>query len=136
MNRCATGEFGLTIGIPGPRCGYTLLELMVVVVVVALVATLALPAYRGYMQSSREGVLAANIATMEVFQEDYRLRTGAYLQTAASTAAIAAAIGWRPRSDDGVRYGIAAGTGDAYRVTAVSADGTRVCLQLPERTRC
>ena len=121
---------------PMPHGGYTLLELMIVVAVVALIASLALPAYNGYMQTSREGALAANIATMEIFQEDYRLRTGAYLQTAADAAEIAAVIGWRPKSADGTDYGIAPGDGGSYQVTAVSPDGTRVCIRLPERTRC
>ncbi len=121
---------------PVPKRGYTLLELMIVVAILALIAALALPAYHGYMQSSREGALAANIATMEVFQEDYRLRTGAYLQTADDAAAIAATIGWRPKSADGTRYRIAPGDEGSYQVTAVSSEGTRVCIRLPERTRC
>ena len=116
--------------------GFTLLELMIAVAVVALIAALALPAYHGYIGTSREGALVANVGTMEVFQEDYRLRTGAYLQTAADRIAIADTIGWRPKSDDGAAYSIAPGGGDSYRVTAVSAEGTRVCLEMPARTRC
>ena len=116
--------------------GFTLLELMVVVAIIALIAALALPAYDGYIRTSREGVLVANVGTMEVFQEDYRLRTGAYLQAAADIDAIAGTIGWRPKADDGAVYSIAPGVGNSYRVTAVSAEGTRVCMELPARTRC
>ena len=136
MNRCAARALALTVSEPSPGGGYTLLELMVVVAVIAVVAALALPAYHGYMQTSREGVLTANIATMEVFQEDYRLRTGAYLQVAGDAAEIAAVIGWRPKSKDGVDYSIAPGDAGSYRASAVSSEGTRVCMQLPERTRC
>ena len=109
---------------------------MVAVAIVALITALALPAYDGYVRTSREGALVANIGTMEVFQEDYRLRTGAYLQTAADIVAIADAIGWRPKSDDGAVYSIAPGPGESYRVTAVSAEGARVCMEMPARTRC
>lgn len=116
--------------------GFTLLELMIAVAIVALIAAIALPAYDGYIRTSREGALVANVGTMEVFQEDYRLRTGAYLQTAANTDAIAETIGWRPKSADGAAYSIAPGGVDSYRVTAVSVEGTRVCMEMPARTRC
>lgn len=116
--------------------GYTLLELMAVVAIIALLATIALPVYQGHLQTSREGALISGIATMEVFQEDHRLRTGAYLREAADVAAIAAVIGWRPKADHGVAYRIAPGAGGTYHVTATAPDGARVCLRLPEKTRC
>ncbi len=109
---------------------------MVAVAIIALIVTVAVPAYEGYVRSSREGVLVANIATMEVFQEDYRLRTGSYLREAANGAAIRDAIGWRAKSDDGTAYSIATGAGESYRVVAVSAEGIRVCVRYPEKTRC
>ena len=121
---------------PRPVAGFTLLELMVTVAIIALIVAVAVPAYNGHVRSSREGVLVANIATMEVFQEDYRLRTGSYLKAAANRAEIADAIGWRPKSDKGTAYSISSGVGDAYRVVAVSPDGMRVCVQYPEKARC
>ena len=136
VKRREARELRSAVGLAGADTGYTLLELMVVVAVVALMAALALPAYHGYMQTSREGVLAANIASMEVFQEDHRLRTGAYLQAADSAGEITAVIGWRPKSEDGVEYIMAPGNAGSYQVTAVSSEGTRVCMQLPERARC
>ena len=104
--------------------------------IIALLAALSVPAYNGYMRTSREGALVANVNTMEVFQEDYRLRTGAYLRTAADLHAIAAEIGWRPKADDGVAYSIVPSGDESYRVTAVSAEGTRICMEMPARTRC
>jgi hypothetical protein len=65
------------------------------------------------------------------------MRNGAYLTAAANVAAIEAAIGWTPQGDaPGTTYSIAAGAGGAYQVTATSADGVVVCLQLPDGTRC
>lgn len=130
------GGFAGRLAYAAGRFGYTLLELMAVVAILALIAAIALPVYQGYLQTAREGVLASNIASLEAFQEDYRLRTGAYLQEAADAAAIAAAIGWRPRADDGIAYRIAPGANGSYQVTAASPEGAQLCLILPEKRRC
>jgi type IV pilus assembly protein PilE len=116
--------------------GFTLIELMIAVAIIAIVASVALPLYSGYVQTSREGVLTTSIVTMEIFQEDFRLRTGAYLTVAADVAAIEAAIGWEPQDDGAITYSIAAGPGGSYEVTAIDATGTTVCLRLPPKVRC
>ena len=116
--------------------GFTLIELMVVVAVIAVISAIALPLYNGYIQTSREAVLVNNISTIEIFQEDFRLRTGAYLTVAANEAAITAAIDWEAEGDaPGTTYVIAAGPAGSYQVTA-TADGVSVCLQLPDGIRC
>jgi len=117
--------------------GFTLIELMVVVAVLAIISAIALPAYTGYIQTSREAVLVNNISTIEIFQEDERLRNGAYLTVAADVAAIEAAIGWEPEGDEpGTTYVIAAGPGGSYEMTATSPEGTSVCMRLPDGVRC
>ena len=119
--------------------GFTLIELMIAVAIIAIVASIALPMYNGYIQTSREGVLVTNISSIEIFQEDFRMRTGNYLTVAADVAAITAGIGWEPRDDGNITYSIAAGAGgagDAYRVTAADSSGTTVCLRMPAKTRC
>ena len=96
--------------------GFTLVELMVTVAIIAVISAIALPLYSGYVQTSREGVLVQNISTIEVFQEDFRMRTGNYLTVAADLDAIEAAIGWRPRDEDGaVTYTIASVAADTLR---------------------
>ena len=117
--------------------GFTLLELMIAVAVIAIISAIAFPAYNGYIQTSREAVLVTNISTIEIFQEDRRLRQGTYLTAAANAAAIEAAIGWTPNGDEpGTTYVIAAGAGGSYEVTATSPEGTSICLLLPEGTQC
>jgi type IV pilus assembly protein PilE len=119
----------------GKMRGFTLIELMITVAIIAVVAAIALPLYSGYIQTSREGVLVNNISTIEIFQEDFRLRNGNYFGPAADTAAITAGIGWDPRDDGDIEYSIAIAA-NSYRVTATDAMGVSVCLQMPEKVRC
>ena len=58
--------------------GFTLVELMIVVAIMAIIAAVAMPLYTGYIRTARIGALVDSIATIEVFQEDFRLRTGNY----------------------------------------------------------
>ena len=116
--------------------GFTLIELMIVVAIVAIISAVALPLYTGYIEGAREGRLVINIATMDVFQEDFLLRTGGYMTVAADIAAITAGIGWIPQANDGVTYSIADPGGGSYRVTAVDPEGTTICMQYPDKTRC
>ncbi len=116
--------------------GFTLVELMIAVAIVSILAAVALPLYNNYIDTSREGVLVNNLSTMEVFQEDFRLRNGNYLLVAADAAAIEAAIGWTPQSNNGTTYSIADGGGGSYEVTATGPQGTVVCISFPAKTRC
>ena len=116
--------------------GFTLVELMIAVAIIAIISAIGLPLYRDYVQTAREGKLATGIATMEVFQEDFRLRTGNYLTVAANAAAITAAIGWEPRRDDGSTYSIAAGPAGSYQVTATDEGGTSICRRYPDDVEC
>lgn len=117
--------------------GFSLIELMTAVAIIAIVAAVGIPMYTGYIQTSREGVLINNLSSIEIFQEDRRLRVGTYLTAAADLAAITAGIGWTPQDDGGVTYVITdPGTG-SYDVTATNtATGTSVCMRFPAKVRC
>ncbi|MEM1435908.1 MAG: prepilin-type N-terminal cleavage/methylation domain-containing protein [Pseudomonadota bacterium] len=115
--------------------GFTLTELMISVGIISILGAFALPAYRDYVATSERGVLISNMATIEVFQEDFRLRTGAYAVDLADKAGITAVIGWDPQDDGTITYAIAAGDGTTYRFSATS-DGETVCLIFPAKTPC
>jgi len=119
------------------QSGFTLIELMVAVGVIAVLSALALPVYNGYIQTSRVGALVNNIATMEVFEEDYRLQNGAYIAGVYNGAPDAdmTTLGWRPQENDGTVYTIVL-VGSSYQVTATDTSGTTVCRQYPEKIAC
>jgi len=117
------------------QTGFTLLELMIAVAILAVIAGVGIPQYQGYIDTSKEAKLLSNIATIEVFQENHKLRTGAYETAAANLTAITAAIDWEPQSDDGTTYALAA-SGTGYSVTATDTEGRAVCMVYPDKTRC
>ncbi len=110
--------------------GFSLIELLVVVAIIAILSAIALPLYRGYVTTAAEGVLMHNISTIEIFQEDLRLRTGSY----ATDIAAVRALGWTPDSD-GITYAMTGST-SAYQVTATDDAGVSVCLAFPGKTAC
>lgn len=119
--------------------GFTLIELMIAVAIVAVLAAIALPLYNGYIQTSREGVLVSNIATIEVFQEDARLRTGAYVAgnydfDGGDTGLSDPPLSWNPQDQD-VVYNVAL-AGGSYRITATDPTGVSICRQYPEGIPC
>ena len=115
--------------------GFTLIELMIAIAIIAILAGVGLPLYSGYIDNSREAKLYNDISTIEVFQERVLLRTGSYATGLADVAAITAATGWDPRTDDGTTYSVAA-AGTGYNVTAVDSTGRTVCLSFPAKIRC
>jgi prepilin-type N-terminal cleavage/methylation domain-containing protein len=117
--------------------GFTLVELMTVVAIMAIIAAVAMPLYRGYIVTAREGVLIEAISTVEVFQEDIRLRTGNYQPGvfAGGPDANLLVLGWQPQSDDGTTYTITV-AGNTYDVTATDTTGTTVCRRFPAKIEC
>lgn len=121
------------------QTGFTLIELMIAVGVLAVLSALALPVYNSYIQTSRQGALISSIATIEVFEEDYRLRTGTYMAGSfdGTTAdANLKTLGWQPQDLDGTVYNIVVVAGPSYKVTATDKTGTSVCRQYPEKVAC
>jgi type IV pilus assembly protein PilE len=121
------------------QSGYTLIEMMVAVGIIALLAAIAIPLYNGYIETSRIGALVNNIATIAVFEEDFRLQNGAYQQGVFNVTPDAdlQILGWQPQDNDGTVYTIDTATvPGSYQVTAVDRTGTTVCKQYPANIDC
>ena len=116
--------------------GFTMIEMLIVITIISIIGLIAMPVYNNYIATSREGVLVTNITTIEIFQEDFRLRNGAYAVDLANIAAITAAIGWDPQAADGTTYVIADSDGLTYSVTGTDIEGRAICILFPARTRC
>ena len=119
--------------------GFSVMELLVAVAIAGIVAALAVPIYRGYVATAREGALGRQLATLALFQEDARLRTGAYgagvWDPAAHDDSLADATGWRPETDDGAVFRVTADAA-SWTVNATDASGHSICRVYPAGTPC
>jgi type IV pilus assembly protein PilE len=105
--------------------GVTLVEIMIAMGILAVIAAIAMPAYRGYIQSSREAEGWNNLAAIKLAQEEYFLENNRYFPdpdgTASTTASNLSAY-WSP-SETGANRNfeytvISNGTGTSYTATA------------------
>lgn len=129
-----------TRGLRPPAKGFTLLELLIAVVIIAILASIALPYYRDTQATGREAALVQQIGTLAVFQENTRLRTGAYgagtYNSATGINTLTSAIGWNPAEGHAVSYFVTADGVGSWRVTATDESGFSVCRELPANVAC
>ena len=108
--------------------GFTLIELIITVAIIGILAAVALPMYSGYVDTARRSVMNDNIASIRLFEEDYKLETGSYFAGDHDPADPNAAsglkvnIGWSPGSAaDRVKYQVTL-VGNGFSVTATHLD--------------
>lgn len=122
------------------RAGFSLLELLVVLAVLVAIAALAVPVYRGYVGTARDGALLQRLLALQVFQEDLRLRTGSYgsgrYDAAAGIATLSDAIGWIPNAGDDAVYAVTANGGASWSATVRDASGQALCRVFPGNRPC
>ena len=123
-----------------PSTGFSLLELLIVLAIIAVVAAIAVPVYRDYVGTARDAALVRQVTTIEVFQEDYKLRTGTYgngrYDAANGIATLTTAIDWKPSSDDGVVYEVTATRGESWTARATDSAGRTICRVFPGGRPC
>jgi len=96
------------------------------VAIIGILAGIAVPAYNGYLSSTRDGVGTNNINALRSLEENYRLETKTYLAgtykggEAANT--FTKALHWELNPKDVYSYTVVAGsTGDiktSFKITA------------------
>lgn len=130
----------MTAGQPSRGPGFSLLELLIVVAVVVAVAAIAVPVYRGYVGTARDGALLQRLMALQVFQEDLRLRTGRYgsgrYDAGAGIATLSATIGWTPNAGDDAVYAVTANAGASWSATVRDASGRQLCRVFPANRPC
>ncbi|MDE0660361.1 MAG: prepilin-type N-terminal cleavage/methylation domain-containing protein [Gammaproteobacteria bacterium] len=129
------------VGIRGRlAAGFSLLELLIALAVIAVVAAIAVPVYRDYVATARDAALVRQVTTIEVFQEDYKLRTATYgagrYDAANGIATLTTAIDWKPSRDDGVVYEVTANGGENWMARATDSAGRTICRVFPGGRPC
>jgi len=108
-------------------CGFTLIELMIVVAIIGILASIAIPSFLRYGLRTKSAEVKSNLSAIRTVEETFFSEYGTYQSAAAEPAVIPgstptsfnvlaadyATLGWSP---DGLVY-------FSYAV-AVSADGT------------
>lgn len=105
--------------------GFTLLEIVIAMGILAVLAAIAIPAYNGYIASSREAEGWNNLSALKLAQEEYFLENNRYFPdddgTTVSTTAGTLAQYWSPGESGASRnfeYAVTTADGTGYTATA------------------
>ena len=110
-----------------PQCGFTLIELMVVVAIVAILSAIALPSYKGYVQKGRRVDAKDALVAIQLAQEKYRGNNTAYTTTITDLGLTTSS------TQNYYTLAISSATGTSFTATAtVNASSA----QAPDATKC
>jgi len=108
------------------QAGYTLIEVMVALTILAIIASIAIPAYRGYISTARETEGHNNLAAIQMAQEEYFLENNSYFVGNDTATLEANSNGlWTATGSDGVinfDYAVSS-VGGGYSATATGKGG-------------
>jgi len=71
---------------PSTNKGFNLIELMIVVAIIGVIATIAIPAYKGYIKTAKMTEAVNNLGALRLAQEEYFLENNSYFEGANSVA--------------------------------------------------
>ena len=60
------------------QTGFTLVELIIVVAIISILASIAIPAYNGYVETSKRSDAQASLMALAIAQEKYRATNPTY----------------------------------------------------------
>ena len=60
------------------QTGFTLVELIIVVAIISILASIAIPAYNGYVETSKRSDAQASLMALAIAQEKFRASCPSY----------------------------------------------------------
>lgn len=105
-------------------CGFTLIELMIVVAIVAVLAMIALPTYQSSVLKGRRSEAVSALSAVQQAQERWRANNATYAGNGVLTTASPAGLGLTSATPNGYYAVVISGnTATAYTVTATAQGG-------------